>query len=142
MDPVTIGLGLVAASLVAKALIRAEDAVVDAGASAVSRLIAWLKERFSGEDATVLSRLEEAPDSPAREKALAETIAVHADADLDFAAELEKLLTAVENAGGEVWQASQSATGDQNVQIANVKGARVEVTRGGQSARGATPGAG
>jgi hypothetical protein len=74
MDPISLGMAL-AALIASKALDRAGDEAVDAGASGVGRLVAAVRARLGrSADAGVqqaLARVDDAPDSPARERELA-----------------------------------------------------------------------
>jgi hypothetical protein len=124
-------LGLIAAALIAKALDRTEDAVVDAGDSAIKRLFGLIRSRLTnGPDlpsGTTLARLEEAPDSPSRVRALAEAIDELAARDEGFKAELQGAIDEADRAGLQINQLTQSALGDANIQIAGVKDSTISV---------------
>jgi hypothetical protein len=132
VEPVSLTLGVIAAGLISKALERATDRAVDAGEGVLERIAAAVRERFSAvgdeEGETALERVEDAYDSPARVRALAEAIDRQA-AEPDFGQELERLIEAVRETGADVEAIAQTAIGNQNVQIANVSGSTINVTR-------------
>jgi Spy/CpxP family protein refolding chaperone len=132
MDPVSLSLGAVVAALVAKAADRAEDGVVDAAATALSRLVNWVRTHLGGGSHSPLERLTDAPDSPSRIRALAEEIDQRASGDDQFRKELQALVEQAQSAGVDVASVSQVAWGDQNVQNANVTGSDIRVSYGAQ----------
>lgn len=130
MEPVSLSVGVIAAALLSKAAERTGEQVADAGAGALSRFTAWLRKRVSGHPAeTALERVQDAPDSPARVRALGEALDQHALESPNFAAELKAQIEQARAAGVEVKSIAQSVVGNQNVQVADVQGA-VTVTYG------------
>ncbi|MFT3942361.1 MAG: hypothetical protein QM705_00855 [Ancrocorticia sp.] len=77
MDPIS---GALVAGMFGAALEKASEAAVnhltddaiDAGQGALGRLVAWVRRKFSG--TKELERVEDAPDSPSRVKALGDAI--------------------------------------------------------------------
>ena len=134
MDPITVG--VVAAALVQKALDRAEDGAVHAGASALRKLVGWLREHLHPQGQQALDRVESVPDSPSLIQALAGEIDAadrQAGQESDFARELRELIDEVRQAGAGAGVdvdrvVNQTAWGNQNVQVANSTG--VEVNHG------------
>jgi hypothetical protein len=130
MEPVSLSVGLLAAALLSKAAERAGEHAVDAGAGALTRFAAWVRERVSGHPAaTALERVQDAPDSPARVRALGEALDRHVLEAPGFAAELKAQIEQARAAGVQVRSIAQSVVGDQNVQVADVQGT-VTVTYG------------
>ena len=130
MEPVSLSMGLLAAALLSKAAERTGEQAVDAGAGALTRFAAWLRERVSGHPAaTALERVQDAPDSPARVRALGEALDRHVLEAPGFAAELKAQIEQARAAGVQVRSIAQSVVGDQNVQVADVQGT-VTVTYG------------
>jgi len=131
VEPIT--LGVVVAALAAKALERAEDAAVDEAAGVVRRIVDALRSRFgdSGDDegATALDRLADAPDSPARMRALAELVDRRADRSPALRDELDALAKEARRAGVDVDSISQAAIGNQNVQIAGLNDSQVTIAQ-------------
>ena len=132
VEPVTVG--VIAAALVAKALDRAEDDAVDAGEGALRRLLGFLRDRFARDDepgpGTALARVQDAPDSPSRVQDLAGAIDRVAELDPAFHSALEGLITQARRSGVDVGAIVQTATGNQNVQIAGVVDGDVHVRYG------------
>lgn len=131
VDPVT--LGAIVAALVAKASDKAVEAAVGGGAGALGRLVGWLRGRFSDdttpEEAAALTKVEEVPHSATRVGELAAVVDRRA-ADPAFRAELEAMVEQVRTAGVDVGSIAQSASGDQNVQIAGVASSTITTTQG------------
>lgn len=134
MDPVTVTLGVAAAALVVKAAEKAGEKLVDASTASLDRLVGWLRGRFTQSDGTTdaeaLANVEAVPDSPSRVQALAEAIDKRSAEDPMFRTELEALLEQVRDAGVHVAPVLQSAVGNQNVQVAHVKGSTVSISYG------------
>lgn len=132
MDPLT--LGVVAAALVVKASEKSGEKLVDAGTAGLKRFVGWLREQFaqSGQasDATVLAKVESAPDSPSREQALADLINQRSEEDGAFKEKLADLIEQLRTEDGQVEQTVQSAVGNQNVQNANTHGSTVNISYG------------
>ena len=120
--------------LVAKTLDRAEDDAVDAGEGALRRLVAFVRDRLSGEkDAaagTALARVEDAPDSPKRVRELAGVIDAAADRDGGFRSELEGLIEQTQRSGVDIGTIVQTATGSQIAQVADVVDSTITVSYG------------
>lgn len=134
MDPISLSLGALAASFVAKAVEHAGERAVDDTASVLGHLKDWLHERFSGPDTTAdrmaLERVEDAPDSPARLRDLAAVIDERAARDSTFGDALEALVKQAEHSGVDIGSVSQAAWGDQNVQAAGITESSISVTYG------------
>lgn len=130
VEPVSLTLGAIVASFVAKAADKGTDEAVGAGVSAIGRLVGWLRERFASDDdgkaTEALALVEKVPDSPSLRNTLAEVIDRRAS-DVDFAALLRELVEQVQASGVNVTSVTQVAHGDQNVQAA---GSQVTVTYG------------
>lgn len=141
MEPVT--LGVIAAALVAKALDRAEDRVVEDGEGVLRRLVGALRERFSRADdqagMTALKRVADAPDNPTRERELAELLDERAAGDPVFHGELQALVKQARIAGVNVGSIIQVAVRDQGVQVAGLVGSKVNVTFGARPGEGRAP---
>lgn len=129
VEPIT--LGVIVAFLASKALNRAGDEVVDAGARTLRRVVETLRESFSAaddEDALRgLNRLEAAPDSPTRVRELAALIEDRAGKSNQLRQELEELVAQAREAGVAIDSIDQSAIGDQNVQSAGLVNSEVNV---------------
>jgi hypothetical protein len=138
VEPVT--LGVIVAALVAKALDRAEDRVLDDGEGVLRRLVGALRERFSRADdqvgTTALERVADAPDSPTRVREFADLLDERAAADPVFHGELQALVEQARAAGIDVGSISQVALGDQDVQVAGLVDSEVNVTFGAQPGEG------
>jgi hypothetical protein len=132
VDPVS--LGAITTGLIVKAVDRGEDDALDAGAGALRRLLGFLRDRFSRDaDAaagTALARVQDAPDSPSRRRELAAAIAALAQDDEEFRTERERLIGEARQAGIEVGAVTQTAIGDQNVQIGGAVSSPVNVSYG------------
>jgi hypothetical protein len=125
VEPASIG--VIAAALYAKAFDRAEDGV-DATTRALSKLVAWIRGKFTGDASVTVARVADAPDSPKRLTALAAAIDQQAQSDEGFRSELRALVHDAERAGVDVASVTQQAWGNQNVQVANHSGADIRVT--------------
>lgn len=132
VEPLT--LGAIVAALAAKALERAEEKTVEEGEGVLRRLVEALRRRFSdGEEqagAMALERLEDAPDSPGRQRDLAQLLDERADAVPELRRELEAMVIEARDAGVDVESVSQLAFGNQNVQSAGLVDSEVNVTFG------------
>lgn len=126
VEPISIG--VIAAALIAKAFDRAEDGVVDATTRALSKLVGWIRSKFTGDGSVTLARVEAAPDSPKRLTALATAIDHQAQSDEGFRSELLALVRDAERDGVDVRSVTQQAWGIQNVLVANARGADIRVT--------------
>lgn len=129
VEPIT--LGVIAAALAAKAVERAEDGVVDAGAQALSDLLEKLSRFFRGpkgeEGSSVLERLREAPDSPKRQHDLAKVIDHVVLDSPEFREDLEASIREAQKVGVEIGSITQSASGTRNVQIAGATNSEIAI---------------
>jgi len=134
VEPVSLTLGAVVATLLTKAAEKSGENLADAAKESLGRLLRWLRDRFSrdGDTAgsTALANAEEVPDSPSRVVALAAVIDQRAAADPGFRTELDRLLQDAKADGVAVESIAQSAWGDQNVQSAHVEGSTISVSYG------------
>lgn len=134
MEPVSLTAGAIVAALVAKAAEAAGEEAAHGAAGALRRLAAWLRARFAEDadesGAAVLERLDEAPDSPSRVRALAAYVDDRARRDEAFREELEARVADAQQAGVDVRGLSQMAVGDQNVQVADVTDSSVSISYG------------
>jgi hypothetical protein len=125
MEPVSLTLGAIVVALIARAQERALDATLSEGESVLRRLRDSVSARFSrqgDQDALdALELVERVPDSDRAASALAQAIDRHA-ADGEFRSELDKLIGEARASGVIVKQFSQAASGDGNVQIADISG--------------------
>lgn len=141
VEPVT--LGAIVATLVAKALDRAEDRVLEDGEGALRRLVNAVQGRFARSDdrvgATALARVADAPDSPTRAGELAKLLDERTEGDPVFRDELQGLVEQARAAGVNVGSISQVAWGDQDVQIAGLVDSQVRVTFGSRPGEGRAP---
>lgn len=132
MDPISLSLGALAASFVAKAVEHAGERTTDSAASVLGRLKDWLNERFSSSDnavaSTALQRVEDAPDSPSRLRDLAAVIDERAVNEPAFRGELEALVEDARRNGVDIGSISQVAWGNQNVQAAGITHSDISVT--------------
>jgi hypothetical protein len=135
VEPVSLTVGAVVAALVMKAAEKGGEELAEGASSVLGRMVNWLRVRFSRkhdeEASAALAKVEDVPDSPSRVKALASVLVRRAEADLEFRAELQRFVEQAENAGVEVKSITQSAFGDQNVQVADVHGSSINVSHGG-----------
>lgn len=134
VEPVSLTLGAIAAALVAKAADKTAEGAVEGAADALGRLVAWLRERFSGteepEGTTALVRVEEVPDSPSRLRDLADALDRRASIDEAFQFELKSFVDEAKAGGVDVGSIVQTAWGGQNVQNAGNVDSEINVTYG------------
>lgn len=133
MDPVT---GMVVAKMFGKAIDKAVDHLtddaIDAGQGASGRLVAWVRRKFSG--TKELERVEDAPDSRSRVKALGEAIENHLANNKGDSDEISALVTQVQ-----MQQSARNVNGNRILiigdgSIIDIKtGDRSPVTFGGSS---------
>jgi hypothetical protein len=137
VEPVSLSLGAIVAGLAAKAVGRAGDEAVAGGASVLRRVGATLRARFSRDEVVggALARVEDAPDSPSRVRALAEHIDAAVQRDAGLREELEELVRRARGEGVDVEAISQVAWGDQNVQNAGLVDSTVDVSYGSSAPR-------
>lgn len=136
VEPVSLTVGALAAALVSKAAEKAVEKVGEdageAGVGALARFARWLRERVSGhqEPSAALARVEDVPDSPSRVKALGVALDRFAEQDPGFGEQLRRQVQQARDAGVDVKVITQTALGDQNVQVADVEGSTVSVSYG------------
>jgi hypothetical protein len=132
MEPIT--LGVIVAALVAKALDRAGDEVVDGGVGVLRHAVDSLRERFSREGdqeaRRALERLADVPDSPKLMRSFADLLDERAERSPELRVELETLVRDARGAGLDIDSITQTATGDGNVQIVGVDNSQVNVSQG------------
>lgn len=135
VEPVSLTIGVVVAALVTKAAEKAGEELTEGAAPVLVRLVGWLRKRFSGKSddgaLAALAQLEDAPDSPSRAAALARVVDERVQTDPEFRVELARLVEQVKAAGVAVTSVTQIASGDQDVQVADVQGSTVTVSFGG-----------
>jgi hypothetical protein len=135
VEPVSLTVGAVVAALVMKAAEKGGEELAEGASSVVGRVVGWLRARFSrtvdSEASSALAKVEEVPDSPSRAKALAEVLDSRAEADPEFRVELERLVEEAKASGVDVKSITQTAFGDQNVQVADVQDSSVKVSYDG-----------
>lgn len=124
MDPVT--LAIAAAGLISKFY---EGAVAKAGEETTAGLTTWIKDRFKGHEIgeQALARVEDAPDSSSRVKALEDVIVDRAQADPEFLAQLAKLLDKARPAAA---QGQATTSGGQSPAFGQVSGGNVNLSYG------------
>lgn len=140
-------LGAIVAALVAKAGDHALATTVEAGDSALRRVVDRLRQRFADTDdekaAAALEVVERAPDATVMRE-LAAAVDRHVATDVGLAAELEEFVKQARAEGVDVDSINQVAWGDHNVQIAEVHGSQINIghpsqawatTRAGRKAR-------
>jgi hypothetical protein len=129
IEPISIG--VIVAALLAKALNRAEDGVVDGGVEVGQKAIEALRRRFSrdgdAEAERALDGLAEAPDSVRREKALAAILEDRAARSTDLRDELKAIVEQGKGAGLVIGSIEQVAEGEGIVQNAGNVNSRINV---------------
>jgi hypothetical protein len=135
VEPVSLTVGAVVAALVMKAAEKGGEDLAEGASSVLGRVGGWLRAWFSrtgdSEASSALAKVEEVPDSPSLVKSLATVLDSRAEADPEFRAELQRLVEEAKAAGVEVKSITQTAFGDQNVQVADVHGSSINVSHGG-----------
>ena len=134
VEPVALTVGALVATLLTKAAERGGENLADSARAAVSRLIGWLRNRFTQtedeEGSRALSWVEGAPDSPSRVRALAEVVDRRAEADPEFKSQVQRLVEDAQQQGLQVGSITQSASGNQNVQAAGNQDTSLTVSYG------------
>jgi hypothetical protein len=142
VEPVSLTVGAVVAALVMKAAEKGGEELAEGASSVLGRVVGWLRARFSrtgdAEASAALAKVEEVPDSPSRVKALATVLDSRAEADPEFRAGLERFVDEAKAGGVEVKSITQTAFGDQNVQVADVQDSSVNVSYGGTPPAGSS----
>ena len=132
MDPVT--LGAVVAALVAKAVATIGEKSGEAGVAALGKLLGRVRSRLrnQGDDAerAALARVEDPPAGPRQLEALAAAINRHAADDPAFRTELTRLVDEARAGGMDVQSITQTALGNQNIQLGSVTDSSVNITLG------------
>jgi hypothetical protein len=126
VDPVSAGLGVAVATLLAKAWERASDRAVEGAEGVVTRLVARLRRRFTdkGDEAGsgALALLEQAPDSARARDGLAAAVDRQIASDTGFGDELAGLIEEAGRAGLVAGPATQTAWGTGIAQVQNTQG--------------------
>lgn len=134
MEPVSLTIGAVVTALVLKAAEKAGEKGAESGWSAVAHLVERLRGRFrERDDAAGEAALARVQDPPAGERqltALAAAIDRQAEQDPTLARELRELVKEAESGGVKVQQLTQTAWGNQNVQIADATSSDIKVKIG------------
>lgn len=130
VEPVSVG--VVVAALIAKALNRAEDGVIEGGVGAARKAVEALRRRFSGdvEAEQALDGVVETPDSKKREKALAELLEARAGESAELIQELKAIAEQIEGAGVPVGDIEQVAEGENIAQIASSPSSQISISQG------------
>jgi hypothetical protein len=126
-EPVSLTLGAVVAALLTKAAEKGGENLADAAKAAVGRLIGWSRDRFTRdgdeEGSQALAWAEGAPDSRSRMRVLAEVTGGRR-ADPEFKSLVQRLVDdAKQGEGLRVGSVTQSASGNQHVQVVDNQGA-------------------
>jgi hypothetical protein len=131
MDPVSAGLGVAIATLLAKAWERGSDRAVEGAESVVDRLLARVRRRFAdhGDEAgsEALALLEQAPDSAQARNRLAVAVDRQVESDARFRDDLERMIEEADREGLVAGQATQTATGTQIAQVQNTQRSRIDI---------------
>lgn len=127
-------IGVIVAALLAKALHRAEDGVIDSGVEVARKAIGSLRERFSdGRDIETVQALEalvEAPDSARREKTLANLLDERAERSPQLLNELKIIAEKAKIAGVTIESIEQVADGANIAQVAGNVNSEIKVNQG------------
>ncbi len=117
-----------AAALIAKALNRAEDGVIDGGVRAVRKAVQALRRRFAtdAEAEKALEDVVEVPDSEKRQAVLAELLEARAAQSVELREELRAIAEQIEAAGVVIGPVAQKAIGDGNVQNAGIVNSQID----------------
>lgn len=116
VEPVSMSVGVIAAIFLKEAFETAGTAVGQAVPTALGRLVAAVKERARVRKP--LERLEDAPDSPSRQKDLAQALDEDVADDPQFASQLAEIIQTLQHRA----DVSQQARGIGIVQVANTIG--------------------
>ncbi len=132
VEPVSVG--MIVAALLAKALNRAEDGVVDSGVQVARKALEALRQRFSREgDAEAeqaLESLAEVPDSKRREEVLAVLLEDRAARSTELRDELKTIIEQGEGAGMVIGSIEQVAEGEGNLQLGGVSSSEININQG------------
>jgi hypothetical protein len=125
---------VVVAALLAKALNRAEDGVVDSGVEVARKAVEALRRRFSregdAEAGQALEGLVEASDSKRREAALADLLEDRAAGSAELLGELKAIAERIEATGVRIGDIKQEAQGTNVVQNAGITNSEIKIDQG------------
>jgi hypothetical protein len=127
VEPVSVG--IVVAALIAKALDRAEDGIVDEAVRAANNAVGALRRLFAGdlEVERALESVVEVPDSGKKERALAAVLAERAERSDQLRAELQAVAGQLGAAGVRIGDIEQVSEGDGNVQNAGILNSQIDI---------------
>jgi hypothetical protein len=135
VEPVSVG--VIVAALLAKALNRAEDGVIDSGVEVARKGIEALRERFSRKGDTeaeqALESLAETPDSERRERVLAALLERRARESAELHEELNAIAEQIEETGVRIGDIKQEAKGTNIAQVAGNPGSQISINQGASS---------
>lgn len=122
VEPVT--LGVIAATVIAKAMEKASDraaeGAVDAAGSSVQKLLAWTRNRFSGRQE--LAQVEKVPDSPSRVQALGEVIDAELVEDPPARSQLHTMIEAIRSSGSTVYNIGHIEARGHGIAVGHLQG--------------------
>jgi hypothetical protein len=131
VEPISVG--VVVAALLAKALNRAEDGVVDGGFEVAQKAIERLRQRFSREGDTeaakALENLVDVPGGEGREKSLAALLEERAARSTELGNELKAIIEQGEEAGMAIGSIEQVAEGDGNSQVGGISNSEININQ-------------
>ncbi|MEM7807010.1 MAG: hypothetical protein AAF561_02750 [Planctomycetota bacterium] len=110
---------------------RAGNAAVDAAAGGAARVWVWLKSRFTGSDANVVTDAEAEPDADEHWDILRGKLTKRLKADPGLAADLQRLLAEIapdQTAGGTHQTAAVKGRGNTTTQVGGSSN-KVTITR-------------
>ena len=130
MDPITIGAAV--AGLIAKALGRAEDGVVDSAVKVAKGALAKLRQHFAGDTEVekALAEVEKRPKSGGREMVLAEILESRAADSPGVLEELKSILAEAKAAGVTIGPIKQIAVGTDIDQVSGLVNSTVTINKG------------
>ncbi len=134
VEPISLTVGAVVASLVLKGAGKAGEKMAETGLAAIGRLVERVRGRFQdhgdADGERALARIENPPAGPSQLADLAAAVDRHAGEDPAFADELRRLVNDAKSAGVDVRNAAQVAWGSQISQIQGVSGSAISVSIG------------
>lgn len=135
VEPVSLTVGAVVATLLTKAAEKSGENLADAAKAAVGRLVGWLRARFTQtgdeEGSQALAWAEGAPDSPSRLRDLAAVVDRRAEADPEFKSQVQRLVDDAERQQGlQVGSLGVSVSGNHNVTTTGNQDTSVSVSYG------------
>jgi hypothetical protein len=127
VEPISVG--VVVAALIAKALDKAEEGVIEGAGKAASRALETLKRRFSGDPGAeqALQRLAEEPGNQLRERSLAALLEERAAESVELREELARIAKQIERTGVSIGNVEQVAEGDENLQNAGIVNSQINL---------------